>query len=184
MGLVEVQRALARLYTDEELRQRFFDDPAKVGVELQLSDRESAELQAMEDLPYFAQTLVKKRALVASHLLRRTARCLGSQFGALFQRYAPSYRPRGVRKHQGDAIQFASWLSENCQDPVWVREVARYESGWLEMWKADASLLVRSFSFHVDRIGQTGKPTGGPMMGLWIRPPGLEARFVGFRQPW
>ena len=43
MGLAEVQGALARLYIDPALRDRFFADPAGVGVELGLGAEESRE---------------------------------------------------------------------------------------------------------------------------------------------
>ena len=41
MGLAEVQAALAKLYVDEALRDRFFDDPAAVGSELGLEGGEA-----------------------------------------------------------------------------------------------------------------------------------------------
>ena len=46
MGLAEVQAALARLFTDSDLRVRFFADPIEVGRELGLDESETTGLAA------------------------------------------------------------------------------------------------------------------------------------------
>ena len=63
MSLAEVQGLLARLYTDESLRERFLSEPFLVGNENGLSQSESKQLAQIlpEQLRFFADSLTHKR---------------------------------------------------------------------------------------------------------------------------
>ena len=63
MGLAEIQAALARLSIDPALRDRFFADPAGVGIELGLGAEEARGLAdvSRRGVEQFAESLRRKR---------------------------------------------------------------------------------------------------------------------------
>ncbi|MBV9851453.1 MAG: hypothetical protein JO250_17430 [Armatimonadetes bacterium] len=178
MGLAEVQSALARLYTDVSLRERFLADPGVVGQELGLSDEEIAQITHLSapQLRFFAASLVSKRRQEVEKLLPRTRRALGRQFGTCFARYAVAPIPDGIHKHWKEALAFAAFLEQSGGQPPWVGDVLRYERAWLEASSPGRLWLVRRF----------GHPVGQPVpqvtddvslqalpprltIGLWFR---------------
>lgn len=188
MNLSLVQSALARLYTDTELRQRFLADPQATGRELALSPEEAGWLAsiAAEQVEFFARSLVSKRARVVAKLLSGTARTLGHDFTRLFEEYAVRPMPGG---HREDACDFADWLARRPLAHPWLGDLARLEAAWLKMWRPGLKVLVVPFRHHADlvargvRRGELPDRVGGPMLGIWVRLPGLEARFLALRLP-
>lgn len=189
MSLLQFQNALARLYTDAGLRHRFVEDAEATGRELGLSEEETRQLAvlAADQVEFFARALVSKRGRVVSKLLPRTARALGDRFERLFARYASEPMPGG---HREDACGFAGWLFNRRElSPDWVADLARLEAGWLKMWRPGFGLLLLGFRYHADLVaravakGESPAPARGPMLGIWVRLPGLEARFLALRLP-
>ena len=183
MGLVEIQRTLARLYTDATLRERFFGDPVSVGRELGLSDEVARELSRLpaQKVGSFADSLRAKRLLEVNKLLPMTSRVLGGEFAAHFKTYAADYSPSGVRKHLGDALAFASYLEAKIrrasEHPRWLLDLLRYESARLkaadparrvttQVFRHDISLLVRS----VARREETPAAEKRLTVAVWWRP--------------
>lgn len=162
MGLAETQRALAQLYTNAELRERFFADPLKIGAELGLSADETGDLARLSaaQVNLFAGSLHHKRLQEVRVLLPLTTCALGERrMAALFYEHARSYVPRGVRKHRTDAAAFADYLaaktglSEN-PAPDWISDLARYEMTWLATAEMTRGLVVRRFHFAVNQAAR------------------------------
>ena len=139
MGLAEVQTGLAYLYTNKDVRERFFAEPKTVGAEFNLS---LAEIQQLEQLPiervnFFASSLLYKRLNEVSKLLPQTYSVLGRAFVQLFFRHAQNYLPSGIKKHLLDAIAFANFIEQVARvekiEPPWVLEVVRHEAARLEV---------------------------------------------------
>jgi hypothetical protein len=115
VGLAELEGALARLYTDDALRERFFADPESVGSTLGLDGDESARLASSDRarIDLFADTLRTKRYGEVSRLLPRTLAAAGEgEFRSLFFEFAKTFIPEGVHKHNADALAYANWLAE------------------------------------------------------------------------
>jgi hypothetical protein len=177
MGLMEVQRVLARLYTEDELRERFFADPAAVGKTLGLDIEETrrvAELSAGE-VRGFARSLRRKRLGEVAKLLPMTRRALGALFDRLFFRYAGTADrsvPRGIRKHREDAAAFASFLAAEASaggvPPAWAADLARYEAAGLKASEPGRTCLVCWYRYPVARLAGSS-PAPGPTVGLWVR---------------
>lgn len=183
MSLVEIQRTLARLYTDATLRERFFGDPVGVGRELGLSDEEARELSRLpaQKVDSFADSLRAKRLLEVTKLLPMTNRILGGEFAAHFKTYAADYSPAGVKKHLGDALAFASYLETKVrrasEHPRWLLDLLRYEQARLKaadparrvvagLFRHDISRLVRS----VARREETPAAEKRLTVAVWWRP--------------
>ena len=130
-GLDKKDKGLAELDPGANLRERFLADPVAVGRRLGLGAAEARRLAGMSPRS-FAASLQKKRLEQVGKLLPLTHRVLGDYFHAAFRDYADSPTlPRAARKHLGDALAFAAFLSKALRkerrEPSWVLDVLRYE---------------------------------------------------------
>ena len=182
MGLVRMQEILARLYTDASFRGDFFADPSGQGEALGLGEEETRQLATLSpaQVDFFALQLHRKRLGEVRHLLPFTFKALKDQFNYLFFRYADSYLPSGIKKHQEDAISFAGFLQRYAEaesiEPTWAIEIARYEATWLEAVIAAQCILLRVFRCDVSRAiwnlrteGPIPELSRGPSIGVWVR---------------
>jgi hypothetical protein len=179
MALIEVQRALARLYTDEATRERFLADPAATGAALGLRADEAALLAQLPaaQLRHFAASLRRKRLGEVAKLLPLSHQALGARFAAHFWRYADTYLPRGTDKHRQDAIAFAAFLAGAAAlDPPWAGDLARYEAAWLQCAEPARRLLRLRLGYAPADLVRAASaaappPPPRPILALWLRPP-------------
>jgi hypothetical protein len=192
MGLAEIQAAMARLSIDPALRDRFFADPARVGIELSLGAEESRGLAGVSrrGLEQFAESLRRKRRGQVRRTIPIAARALGDRFGGLFERYVAEAAPRGSRADLDDAIGFIEALSRWGDDerPPWVVDVARYEMARLQAMRAGCRPIIRLFRFPVARLatlrGADGAVSPRPTLAVWWRPtPGGRVRHAVIAWP-
>ncbi|MBD2194761.1 MULTISPECIES: hypothetical protein [Calothrix] len=171
MGLAQTQQVLAQLYTNSQLRQRFFANPQSVGAELGLTEPQIQELAAIssEQVNMFANSLKWKRLGEVRELLPGTAKVLGKNFNDLFWRYAETYIPQGIKKHRLDAIAFANFIQTQKIEPVWVRDLLRYEKTWLLAYDSPRCLRVCWFLYPVDKLGTTEKISRQLTLAVWWR---------------
>jgi hypothetical protein len=177
MALAEVQRALARLYTDTAVRERFLADPARVGAALGLSADEAALLARLPaaQLRYFADSLRRKRLGEVAKRLPLTHQALGARFAARFWQYADTFLPHGPHKHRQDAVAFAAFLARTAAlDPPWAGELARYEAAWLESAAPTRRALWLRLGYPPGRLiqaaaGGATPPAPQPSLALWLR---------------
>jgi hypothetical protein len=178
MGLAEVQGALARLYIDPKLRERFFAEPVVVGNELGLGSEESLSLSRIprRQVEQFAESLRRKRRVQVGRVVPIAAKAIGgSRFAELFERYAAESAPRGSKADLDDAIGFVKALRRWADqvEPAWAVDLARYELAWRQAMRAGRAPVVRTFRFPVARlaIGRQPEPvTHRATLALWWRP--------------
>jgi hypothetical protein len=178
MGLAETQRALARLYTDADIRERFFTDPRAGAASLGLSEDEAGALASVERdrLGSFARSLIGKRLSAVASLVPLTAAALDRDFGPLFRAHAREYLPRGTKKHREDALAFLRFLENHTELPSRrVLDTAHYEACWLLISEPRSRLLVRLLRFAPPLTGRARPgaqltPLGAaPTVAVWIR---------------
>jgi hypothetical protein len=179
MGLAEVQSALARLFTDADLRARFFADPPSVGRTLGLDEAESSGLAGLSPrhVAQFAATLRQKRIDDARKVLPLTSLALGVTFASRLLEAIDGPLPPG--RHRDDARVLADHLSRSSAiDRPWAADLACYELALREAMTLRAGLIVRRFHYPVGQIaasiyrGEVGsgwKPRGS--LGVWLRFP-------------
>lgn len=163
MGLAQVQEAMARLYTDAALRERFFADPHAGGEALGLSSGDTQQLAQLSrsQVTSFARSLRNKRLLDVVKQLPRTGSLLGERFVELFQRYTGTATPVGTRRQRVDALGFAGLIEQLAlteEIPLEVADAARIEAAWLKMadpTRRGAACWLRN-------------PT--PSLAVWFRP--------------
>jgi hypothetical protein len=182
MGLAETQKALARLYTDARLRERFFADPFKTGEEFGLGRDEAQQLARLSarQVNFFAGTLHAKRLQEVRDLLPLTFRALAERAAPLFREYAETNLPGGVKKHRADAAGFADYLATadalGGADSRWVADLARYEKTWLEAADMPRGVITRRFRFAVNALARdvlsgNTQPAAHPKttLAIWFR---------------
>lgn len=179
MSLADSQRLLARLYTDAELRRRFFAAPEDVGGEWGLAADEAKTLaSSREQVETFARALEKKHLRQVRQLLPHTAALLGGEMGALYSAYAASERalrpPSGFGKIPEDALRFAAFVERRKADSL-VRAVARFEAAWVRARVPGFRFAIRVFPFRMGEIlrrldkGEDIHTVKRPSLHLWWR---------------
>lgn len=158
MGLAELQAALARLYTNTELRERFFADPLAVARELGFAEEEAEQLIAIspQRVETFARALHTKRLTQVSKLLPLTNRVLGQRFSSAFRQYADARVPSGTKKHLGDAYEFAAHLDltlrREWREPRWVLDLLRYEKSRIKAADPRRHVVACAFRHDISRL--------------------------------
>lgn len=160
MGLAELQGALARLYIDRQMRDRFFTDPADVGAELGLDADEALSLSRTprRQVEQFADSLRRKRRDQVRRVVPIAARALGSRYAELFEQYAGESAPRGSKADLDDACGFVDTLRRRIDqvEPPWAVNLARYELAWRLASRPGRTPIVRMFRYPVARLA-TGR---------------------------
>jgi hypothetical protein len=187
MGLTEVQRLLARLYTDAELRERFFVEPGQVGEAFGLTTDEAYRLAQLsaQQVGRFAASLQRKRLNGVARLLPLTRRALGERFDELFQHHADAYLPVGRRKQREDALTFCAFLARAAREvelnPAWVLDVARYEAAKLRSAEQPVTVCAMRHTVPVLMRGSEE----GALLSLPVRPTLVVwLRFSRRSRPW
>jgi len=184
MALASVQHALARLFTEDELRAHYFADPAGVGHALGLDDAEVLLLAGLAPchVEQFAETLKRKRTADVRNRLPLTARALGPGFPEHARRALVAPLSSG-RRHRDDARALVEQLAElgslqGLEQP-WITDLARYEMTCVDVLRDRPILVVRWFRYPVGRLVtviDSGVPVGEvrPRWTLagWLRAPG------------
>lgn len=164
-----LQPILAQLYTNAELRSRFFANPQTVGAQLGLNSTQIEQLSQLSapDVNLFATSLKRKRLGEVRELLPMTAKALDKDFSKLFWQYAETYNPQGIKKHLYDAIAFATYIEKiDNLEPEWILDLVRYEKAWLEAAEPNKRLIVRYFRYAIDGNLQVLKQ---PFLAVWFR---------------
>jgi len=197
MGLAEVQRTLARIYTDAELRERFFGDPLNVGREIGLSAEESSNLAQMSaaQVKTFADSLYGKRLLGVGKLLAMTRRTLGERFDAHFRRFAAAPVQGGTPQYLDDAMKFATYLENSlCEERVgsgWTLDLLRYEKARLKAADPKRRVVAAYFRHDISRLVRSVARKEEPptvvkraTVALWVRSkPHGPVRYSAFSAP-
>lgn len=181
MGLAAVERALARLLTDDVLRARFLADPVGTcgGLGLEGSDVEQVARLASARLRLAGQSLLYKRLQDARKLLPATAASLGPRFDALFLDHARLHPMRPGETVHDDVERFARQLLESMRREGTerrTRETAEYEACWLQASHPRRTLIVRRFAYPVNALvgtycggGAAQLPSLRGTVAIWLR---------------
>jgi|SRR5215213_542430 len=154
MSLQDVQNLLARIFTDEDLRLRFLAEPEKTGAENNLSDAEIIQIKQLlpEQINFFADSLFYKRLREVEKFLPLTRKVLNKDFEKYFREFANQFQPQTIKKHLADAIEFAEFLQPKKIEPVWAKDLARFEQTRLSFNNSEKRFLLKRFDFDIREI--------------------------------
>lgn len=144
MALIEQQNFLARIFTDENLRRSFWENPETIGKENGLSEIEIAQFKQIipDDLNFFADSLFHKRLHEVEKLLPLTKKAIDKNFTDLFREFSQNYQPITVKKHLEDAIEFCKYVQIQQLEPQSAKDTAKFEQAKHEFFG-----YGKSFSF-------------------------------------
>lgn len=170
MSLLEQQNLLARLFTDESLRNEFLENPDKTARKFDLCTNDIEQLKDFlpSQLNFFADSLFFKRLQEVEKLLPLTQRALHKDFKTYFREFAKTFQPKTVKKHLEDAVGFAEFLAGKPFEKEWIRVLAVYEQSQLNFYSCHKSLIIKLFSYDPKEFDQE-KPRKRPALVVWLR---------------
>lgn len=181
MGLIQIQRTLAQLYTNAELRQKFLTNPQETALDLGLSPQETEQISKLSafHLQEFSNSLHYKRMGEVREILPMTEKSLKAKFNELFLQFAKNYLPSGIKKHRDDAIAFTKFLNQKSINiPAWCGEIATYEAMRLELTETKKLIIFQTFNYPIKKLfetvfkGEELTPNKQLTLAIWIRIPG------------
>jgi hypothetical protein len=153
MGLLEQQNLLARLYTDEQFRRDFLNEPVKIGTENNLNESEISELTDVmpDELNFFSESLFVKRLREVEKLLPLTHKVLTENFQQHFREFTNNYNPQSVKKHLEDALEFCKYLQTKQID---TKDAAKFEQAKLEVFGYGKSFKFVRLNHNIETFEQ------------------------------
>lgn len=183
MTLQDQQNFMARLFTDEALREAFFDDPEKASAHNRLSAEDISMIKGIvkDDLDFFAKSLVNKRIQEAGKLLPFTLQALGKRnFADSFKKFAPGYNTHSIKKHLDDSIEFCGFLMERELSQRWLSDAIKFDQANLLFNSGRRRFIFRILRYDLlfgeERIRK--HPHRRLTFALWIRAGTWARRFV------
>ena len=153
MSLQQQQDFLARLFTDENLRQNFLSEPRKIGAENGLSETEIDDLRTVlpEQLNFFADSLYWKRLREVEKILPLTRKFFGEDFDKFFREFSQYFNPQSVKKHLEDAVEFCEFLQKKDISGI-AKNTAKYEGAKLEFFGYGKCFVACKLDFDFREI--------------------------------
>lgn len=158
MGLTEIEHILARLSADEELRERFVNDPFALGRELGLTTVGSRQLRraAAARFDSIAASPRERRFVQVYKLLPLTHRVLKGRFTYYFDRYVAEYGAVSFERLFGDVLAFADYLekrlSEDRLGSGWTLDLLRFEKARIKAADPKRLFVVAIFRHDISRL--------------------------------
>lgn len=136
MSLQKQQDFLARLFTDESLRQSFLSEPRKIGLANGLNEKDIAALENIlpEQLNFFGDSLFWKRLREVEKFLPETKKDLEENFTNLFREFSQIYNPHSTKKHLEDAVKFCDFLLQKFELPEQKKLIVKFEKAKLKFF--------------------------------------------------
>lgn len=132
---IPTQPTLWRLYTDTRFRKEFLFDKHRFYQKYEISDDiiHFLEDTPIQELAFFADTLLHKRMNKVRAFLPLTFKLLGKDTQMLFFKFCDYYTPAGIHRHQDDASEFVHYLLRHrllaihLKLNIYVRSILLYE---------------------------------------------------------
>jgi hypothetical protein len=152
MSLLEQQNFLAKVFTDEHLREKFLSEPGNIGKENNLSETEIEQIRKVlpEQIKFFADSLFYKRLHEVEKFLPLTRKVLGKKFEIYFREFANEFLPNTIKKHLEDAIEFGEYLQK--KETAWAADLISFEQARLIFNGYGKRFVFRKFRFDIKEV--------------------------------
>jgi hypothetical protein len=158
MGLHEIEQILARLSSDDELRERFVNDPFALGRELGLSPTTTRQLRraAVARFDSVAASPRERRFVQVYKLLPLTHRVLKGRFTYYFDRWVADHGAVSFERLFGDVLAFAEYLEKKLEEDQlgsgWTLDLLRFEKARIKAADPNRRLVVATFRHDISRL--------------------------------
>ncbi len=154
MGLLEQQNFLAKLYTNEDFRQKFIDKPKDFGKKNGLSQNEIDEIEEIlpDEISAFADSLFYKRLREVEKFLPLTRRILEDDFENYFREFIKTFNPKTIKKHFEDSLEFAKYLQNQKDLSDLAKDFSKYELGDLEF--REKNLIIKRVGADLRKLNK------------------------------
>jgi len=158
MALSDIERILARLSAEPDLRARFVENPFALGRELGLSPTRTRRLrrEAAERFDSFAATPRERRFVQVNKLLPLTHRVLKDRFTNYFDRYVAEHGALSFERLFGDVLHFAEYLEAQLREDYlgsgWTLDLLRFEKSRVKAADPKRRLVVAHFRHDISRL--------------------------------
>jgi hypothetical protein len=158
MGLTEIEQLLARLSADEDLRERFVNDPFAFGRELGLTTVGSRQLRraAAARFDSIAASPRERRFVQVYKLLPLTHRVLKGRFTYYFDRYVAEHGAVSFEHLFGDVLAFADYLEKRLNEDHlgsgWTLDILRFEKARIKAADPKRLFVVATFRHDISRL--------------------------------
>ncbi len=184
MSLLQQQNFLAKVFTDENLREKFLSEPLKIGKQNDLSETEIEQICSMlpEQIKVFADSLFYKRLREVEKILPLTRKFLGESFESHFRRFAAGFVPQTIKKHLEDAIEFCELLKKS--QSGWLKDVISFEQARVIFNGYGKNFVLKIFDYDIKKILEdTGKETLNNLpkrktFAFWLKIGGRKRYFI------
>jgi len=199
MGLADIEKILARLSADQELRARFVENPFALGRELGLTAAGTRRLrrEAAERFDSFAATPRERRFVQVNKLLPLTHRVLRERFTRYFDRYVAQHGDVAIERLFDDVLRFAEYLEEQLREDYlgsgWTLDLLRFEKARVKAADPNRRVVVAYFRHDISRLvrGVARKDRTAMLevvvrrsVAVWWRPrPHATVRYSVFNAP-
>lgn len=152
MSLLEQQNFLAKVFTDELLREKFLSAPENVGKENNLSETEIEQICQVlpEQIKFFADSLFYKRLHEVEKILPLTRKVLGKKFETYFREFANEFLPKTIKKYLEDANKFGEYLRK--KETAWINDLISFERARLIFNGYGKRFVFRKFRFCIKDV--------------------------------
>lgn len=177
MNLQQQQAFLARLYTDQALSQRIYENPREVARDFELPVEWVEELleTQSERLKAFQKSLVGKRRKQTHAILPRSFVLASARLNDLFTEYAQGNSLQDPNIYTRDAWDFRKWAEGKIETPL--AELMRFEWEVAEMHRKGHTFKLLFFRYPVwDQHFNLQMPS----RKRWVL--GVKSRF--YKLPW
>lgn len=156
MSLLKQQNFLAKLYTDQRLRNDFTLEPQRIGLEHALTANEILEISQVfhEEITFFAESLFRKRVNEAAKYLPLTKQILNHEFETLFRVFSDNYQPKTIKKHLEDAKHFCLFLQKNGSAAPVAKDAAKFEASKLKFFVEGCNFVFCRLQFDLTEISR------------------------------
>lgn len=144
------QATLGRLYTNAAFRKEFVSDKKSFyrKYNFSLDTIQFIEGISVNQLTFFAESLLKKRMHEIKNLLPLTFKLLGREAHQLFLEFSDHYVPTGIHKHHEDALEFIAFLLKRKElFNRYLRAVLIYEKQQISNFTSRKKYLVRFYNY-------------------------------------
>lgn len=126
MNLKDYQTLLAKLYTDKNFRNSFWENPKKIGELFGIDEKTALELATQNkiDIERYGQILINKRLNAFENICPKVTKWLGNRLSHYFEKFSPKNLEDTPDRYTKEAFYFVEFLEKQ---EIFKQELSEFE---------------------------------------------------------